>query len=96
MDIHALIKSLPDHWRVINVGDSDDDHWDDGRDYKKPMFIRKDGLARIYFNEGERNAKYRFAIAFDTVGDGDCRETLEMAIKVSDEYVEQYIIRGET
>lgn len=48
---------LPAHWEVVEEDEPAKRKFsffsDDGRDYSKPMFIRKDGLARIYFNEDE-------------------------------------------
>lgn len=82
-------NKLPNHWHVIEPsGDMSDGFFDDGRDYDMPMFMRKDGLARIYFNEGDFGTEYMFAIVWDEAGDGDCRGDFETALKVADEYVQ--------
>lgn len=91
MNISDLIKHLPDHWKIIEVDEPGSDYGDDGRDYNKPMFIRKDGLARIYFNLGEEGGPYYYAISWDEAGDGACCGDFEQALRISDEYVETYL-----
>jgi hypothetical protein len=78
---------LPSHWECIEPTDDmrTDGFFDDGRDYDKPMFMRKDGLARIYFNEGEEGTPYQFAICWDEKGDGDCCGDFEQALRIADE-----------
>lgn len=89
-EINELIKLLPEHWEVIQPDDAGFRRWsDDGRDYDKPVFIRKDGLARIYLNQGEENTLYTYAIAWDKYDDGDCCGDFEIAIEIADEYVDR-------
>lgn len=90
MEITEYIAKLPEHWKIIEI-DQPDRFFDDGRDYNKPMFIRKDGLARIYFNENETDESgYLFALCWDWHGDGDCCGDFELAIKICDDYVAKY------
>lgn len=88
-DIKELLALLPQHWEIIPP-DTSNEFCDDGRDYDKPMFMRKDKLARIYFNKDEDNSKYTYAIAWDEHGDGDCRGDFAYAIKIADDYVNEY------
>jgi len=86
---------IPDHWKII---ENEDEYifCDDGRDFLKPMFIRKDGLARIYFNEGENEYTGNlFAVSFDSNGDGACCGTLDEAILYCDNYCAKYIKANE-
>jgi hypothetical protein len=78
---------IPDHWMVVSKEEDLANRFcDDGRDYDKPMYARKDWLARIYHNEFSAGTDYEFAIAWHD-GDGDCRGTLEEAIEVADKYL---------
>lgn len=79
--------TLPDHWEIISP-DTFDGHFDDGRDYEKQSYVRKDGKARTYHNEHEEGTDCEFAISWD--GDGDCCGSLEEAVKLADRYVEAY------
>jgi len=74
---------LPDHWEITS-----ECHFDDGRDYDKPQYERKDKLARVYHNEGENGTQYEFAIVYD--GDGDCCGSLEEALRIADMRVEKH------
>ena len=85
-DIQQLVDLLPSHWEVLPTETLS---CDDGRDYEKPMFMRKDGLARIYFNDSPDDSCV-FSIAFDFHYDGDCRSTLDEAIMVADHYIATY------
>lgn len=84
-EISRLIINLPDNWDYTYNGINDEYFYDDGADYDKPFFIRKDKLARIYFNLGEENTDYMFGIAFEN--DGDCAATLDEAIKICEDYL---------
>jgi nanoRNase/pAp phosphatase (c-di-AMP/oligoRNAs hydrolase) len=87
MNIVDMIKFLPVHWKVIAANEPDE-FFDDGRDYDLPMFIRNDGLARIYFNKDEdESSDCRFAISWDWHSDGDCCGSFERAVSLADEYV---------
>lgn len=87
MDLNKLLSILPSHWEMLPA---DTESFDDGRDYDKPMFVRRDGLARIYFNRGEEDTKYMFAISWDAHGDGECCGDFQTAITMCDEYVMRY------
>jgi hypothetical protein len=88
MELEELVKQLPEHWESWTADESRDVWWDDGRDYDKPVFIRKDKLARIYFNNcPDNNCVY--SIAFDYHSDGECYPTLKEAI----EYCEWYLLK---
>lgn len=80
--IEHLQSLLPSHWKMI----SGEDFVFDGRNYDKPIFIRTDGLAIIYFNEIP-NSNCVFSICYDFHHDGDCRLTFEEAIEAADHYV---------
>jgi hypothetical protein len=86
---------IPDNWRMMP--DAEDEamfYGDDGRDYSKPMFIRKDELARIYFNEMEFGSKVQyFGISFDSEGDGACCDSLAAAFEYADKYIKKYITK---
>lgn len=93
MTIEEIIQLLPSHWKVIPVNPEQDHHYsDDSRDYYKPMFIRKDGLARIYFND-MASPDCIFAISWDLHSDGDCRADFMDALKEADDYVKKYPIQ---
>lgn len=78
---------LPDHWEEVPA---ETRSYDDGRDYSKPMYVRKDGYARIYHNEvsGSGDEQYEYAIVFAD-GDGECAPTLESAIQLCDSHIEE-------
>lgn len=78
-----MIIDLPKHWQLA---EEDDDYSDDGRDYNKPQYVRKDGLARIYHNENEEDTQFAFGISWDEMGDGDCCGSFEEAVLIADEY----------
>jgi hypothetical protein len=83
---------LPAHWEVVEEEEPAKRKFsffsDDGRDYNKPMFIRKDGLARIYFNEDETESSgYLYGIVYDMHDDGDCCGDLQEALNRADDYV---------
>jgi hypothetical protein len=91
MNIEELIKTLPSHWELIGIDNIADHYYDDGRDYDQPMFVRKDGLARIYFNAGEdETTEYLFGVAYDWHCDGDCYGNFSNALEAADRYVEAY------
>src|SRR5258706_11303476 len=97
MNIPELYLLLPEHWEVITPEELRDpakfgpfDYADDGRDPDKPIFVRKDGLARIYFNIGGMDTEYCFAIAWDWHGDGDCYGDFKTALNQADAYVSQF------
>lgn len=83
--------TLPPHWEITK---DDSYFFDDGRDYDKPMFQRKDGQARIYHNLGEEGTQYAYAIVWDEgpwSPDGDCCGSFEDALRKADAYVEKYL-----
>lgn len=82
-----LSSLLPSHWEVIPVGQIDS-FYDDGRDYDMPMYMRKDGLARIYINKNEHDTEYMFAISWDEHSDGDCLGDFREAIAMADRYLD--------
>jgi len=88
-DINKCISLLPKHWEVYSEEEGFD-FWDAGRDYDKPMFIRKDRMARIYFNELScPNDDAIFAICWDGFGQGDCSSNFKIALKRADELIKR-------
>jgi hypothetical protein len=86
MNIDELLKQLPDHWEMWAADECNHIWIDDGRDYDKPIFLRKDKSARIYFNVDPTI----FSITFDYHHDGQAYETFEESLKFADWYVENY------
>ena len=84
---------LPEHW-IYRDSSFHDGYSDDGRDYEKPSYIRKDGLARVYHNEvhTKSDKKYEYAISWEY--SGDCTYSLENAIKIADAGVLEEIERN--
>ncbi len=82
--VAEIMLEIPSHWEILER----DMFFDDGRDYNKPMYARKDGKARVYHNAGEEGTKYEFAIATSD-GDGECASSLSQAIKYADSMVEE-------
>lgn len=80
---------VPAHWEVVQPSAADG-FADDGRDYSKPSFRRLDGKARFYFNKEEEGTEYQFGIVFDIHEDGDCCGDFDEAIKIADDFIEQY------
>jgi len=71
--------NLPLNWRMLSK-EEEEHYCDDGRDFDKPMFLRDDKLARIYFNDiSTPDQLSPIAIAYDYFNDGDCCDTLEEA-----------------
>jgi len=95
MEIEELIKQLPDHWEMWTAEECKNIWSDSCREYDKPIFLRKDGLARIYFCS-QPSTDCVFSIAFDYHYDGECRGTLEEAIRYSDWYVEAFPLQFNT
>ena len=84
----VIKMSLPDHWEELPASTKS---YDGGRDYDKPMYIRKDGLARIYHNQVNEpgDEKYEFAIVLAD-GDGDCSSDLLDAIRMCDNHIKKH------
>jgi len=81
--------NLPNHWEELPA---ETKSYDDGRNYDKPMYIRKDGYARIYHNEihDAYDKHHEFAIVWGD-GDGDNGgASLEAAIEIADLHIETY------
>lgn len=94
MNITELQTILPSHWEMWDVNDASG--WnDDGRDYTKPGFIRKDGLARIYFNDSP-GEDCVYSIAFDYHNDGECFPDLKEAVNYCDNYIATYPLEYHT
>ena len=79
--------SIPEHWEVVGPEKATFRRWsDDGRDMDKPVFLRKDGRARIYYNK-TTNESNGFGVIWDELGDGDHANSLEEAFKKADDYL---------
>ncbi len=74
---------IPNHWEELPA---EHRSYDSGRNYDKPMYIRKDGYARIYHNVVESVEDYEYAIVF-ACGSGDCAYSLPTAILRADKYI---------
>jgi hypothetical protein len=78
--------NLPDHWEELPASTKS---YDSGRNYDKPMYIRKDGYARIYHNVVDSIEDYEYAIVF-ACGTGDCAYSLPNAILRADIYIAEH------
>lgn len=93
---------LPYHWIKIDPPFRSV-CFDDGRDYDKPMYVREDERARVYYNKGAEGTPHLFGIVIQEIFksktgeeytdavDGDCAATLEKAIEVADKLVDYYL-----
>lgn len=85
----AIINNLPSHWEMWTAEESKGVWCDDGRDCDKPMYLRKDGLARIYYCS-QPSSDCVYSIVYDYHSDGDCQDDFGAAVYYADAYIEDH------